>query len=95
MSDLIPVTVPLSIAEDTANISLEVAADAQQIPLEVGMAITPVSGEPYDGLYTITPAGVRQTIPAAGLYAREDFIVEAIPNNYGLITWDGSVLTVA
>lgn len=49
----------------------------------------------YEGAYTIIPAATAQTIPIAQLTASEDIIVEGIPNNYGLITWNGSTLTVS
>lgn len=49
----------------------------------------------YEGTYTITPAATAQTIPIAQLTASEDITIEPIPNNYGLITWNGSTLTVS
>lgn len=49
----------------------------------------------YDGAYTITPSAEEQTIPIRGLTGRQNITVEAIPNNYGLITWNGATLTVS
>jgi len=46
---------------------------------------------PYE--YTATPA--TQTIPIGGKTARSDITIDPIPSNYGLITWNGSVLTVS
>lgn len=49
----------------------------------------------YDGDYEATPTNRAQTIPVIGKTMMHDFVVKPIPNNYGLITWDGSTLTVS
>lgn len=49
----------------------------------------------YEGSYTITPSAEVQTIPVAQLLMRQDFTVEAIPDNYGLVTWNGAFLTIS
>lgn len=49
----------------------------------------------YDGPYEFTPEETAQTINIEGLAAREDIVINPIPYNYGLITWNGSTLTVS
>lgn len=49
----------------------------------------------YDGEYEITPTAEEQTIPIVGLVARQNITVNPIPSNYGLITWNGSTITVS
>ena len=49
----------------------------------------------YEGPYEITPSGEAQTISIKHLMASENITVNPIPDNYGLITWDGAVLTVS
>ena len=49
----------------------------------------------YTGSYEITPTQQTQTIPIGGLAASQDITVNPIPSNYGLITWNGSTLTVS
>ena len=53
------------------------------------------SGVPYDGPYEATPDRDAQVFATSGKVMREDFVVQPIPSNWGLITWDGSVLTVS
>ena len=48
----------------------------------------------YDGEYEVTPSAQTQTIPIIGKTARHNITVKPIPSNYGLITFNGSVLTV-
>ena len=50
---------------------------------------------PYDGPYTVTPTQYTQTLLTEGKRAAENIVIDPIPSNYGLITWDGSVLTVS
>ncbi len=49
----------------------------------------------YKGSYVFTPTQDNQSIPISGLMATKDITINPIPHNYGLITWDGSVLTVS
>lgn len=50
---------------------------------------------PFTGAYTYTPTQETQTIPINGLKAIQDITIEPIPSNYGLITWNGSTITVS
>lgn len=64
---------------------------------EAGTYIRVSSGDSpaYHGDYTVTPSRVQQTLPTAGMVLDRNVTVEPIPSNYGLITWDGSTLTVS
>ena len=54
-----------------------------------------ISNAHYHGGYEFVSSGETQTIRTAGLVLEEDIIIDPIPENYGLITWDGSVITVS
>ena len=49
----------------------------------------------YTGAYTVTPSGQTQVLATDGLRMTGDVTVNPIPSNYGLISWNGSVLTVS
>lgn len=49
----------------------------------------------YVGPYEVTPTQSAQTISTAGMMLTQDIMVNPIPNNYGLITWNGSTITVS
>lgn len=51
--------------------------------------------ETYTGEYTLTPTEETQTIPTNGMYMDDNITINPIPSNYGLITWNGSVITVS
>lgn len=52
-------------------------------------------GVPYHGEYEVTPSSEEQILPTANTRLAHDIVINPIPSNYGLITWNGSVLTVS
>ena len=51
--------------------------------------------DPYIGEYEFTPGDSIQIINIQGKTAQEDIIINPIPQNYGLITWDGTAITIS
>lgn len=49
----------------------------------------------YDGPYAVTPTTTAQTLATRGLLSTADIVVNPIPSNYGLVQWNGAVLTVS
>lgn len=49
----------------------------------------------YTGAYDIVPTNEAQVLETNGRLMTSDVIVEPIPSNYGLITWNGTILTVS
>lgn len=49
----------------------------------------------YDGEYTVTPADTAVVLETAELAMRQNVTINPIPSNYGLITWNGTTLTVS
>ena len=58
------------------------------IPSAVGV-------EPYTGEYEFTPTQQTQTVEIENKMAAANIVINPIPSNWGLITWNGSVLTVS
>ena len=54
-----------------------------------------IDRDPYEGPYEVTPTQQTQTLATDQLRMTGDVVVNPIPSNYGLITWDGIVLTVS
>ena len=82
-----------NIIETTASIS------NQLIEVEAGLTtnITHYHSDypDYEGETTFTPSVEMQTIPTAHTVLLSDITINPIPSNYGLITWNGSTLTVS
>lgn len=49
----------------------------------------------YTGETEITPSEVVQYLQTANKIVIDNITINPIPSNYGLITWDGSTLTVS
>ena len=49
----------------------------------------------YEGDYTITPSAEEQILVTRNLRMTDNITINPIPSNYGLITWNGSTLTVS
>ena len=79
-------------------------------PQELSIAITPpalgtstgspiardyVERDPYTGEYTVTPSAEAQILLTNNFRMTDNITIEPIPNNYGLITWDGATLMVS
>lgn len=66
----------------------------REIEVEV-FRVAHMGGAPYDGPYTVTPTRERQELPTAGKSLALNVVVEAIPPEYGLITYNGSSLRIS
>ena len=89
--------------------AVEVTRDGQTVTVEgVLESVTAVSGEysvsasggasggiPYDGVYEVTPSEQEQVLRTGLRALSQDIVVNPIPSNYGLITYDGSAITVS
>lgn len=60
-----------------------------------GGVFMPLNPPAYTGELTVIPSAQVQVLETAGLLVPENIVVEPIPSNYGLITWNGSTITVS
>ena len=63
--------------------------------LSVGGEIYSVETPPYEGEYVVTPSEETQTLPTARKRLEQNVVVAPIPYYYGLITYNGSTITVS
>lgn len=49
----------------------------------------------FDGPYIVTPNRSTQILNTSGRIMISDVKINPIPSNYGLVTWNGSVLTIS
>lgn len=76
---------------------LQVKMDAARVDVSLGNSIVKeyVDTEAYTGEYEVTPSSETQTLDTTGKRMTRPVVVNPIPSNYGLITWNGSFLTVS
>ena len=87
------VTFHATFSTDT-SFSVGFSTDAT-FPIGMGSVIAVPIGEHYEGAYEVTPNLTTQILPTEGLAMWHDVVVNPIPSNYGLITWNGAKLTVS
>lgn len=91
----LPICVDLTVSESVQQ--FDVSISENNIPVEITV-ITPIVASvvpDYDGSYEFTPSADDQTVPTSGKRLSQDITINHIPNNYGLITWNGSIITVS
>ena len=49
----------------------------------------------YEGTTEVTPSNQAQILQTSNKTLTRNIVVNPIPSNYGLVTWNGSVLTVS
>ena len=54
-----------------------------------------VAVDEYSGPYEFTPGDTPQVVEIANKKAADNITINPIPQNYGLITWNGATLTVS
>lgn len=84
-------------AKYQAPTSLRVRFRPQSMGVSTGIPVARdyVERDPYEGPYEVTPSAEAQTLSTNGFRMTDDITIGAIPQNYGLITWNGSTLTVS
>lgn len=87
-------TIPMQIAVNAVTIPFGVSANEIEIPFEIGYSVG--AGYPvYTGETEVTPTQETQVLSTAGTSVLNDIVINPIPSNYGLITWNGLTLTVS
>ena len=77
--------------QDT-TVRLKAVDDTISLKTQTGIPIYPTH---YTGAYEVTPSAETQTLSTEGLMMTSNVVVNPIPSNYGLITYNGSVITVS
>lgn len=75
-------------------VSVSVNADTMGVTLGNPIVKEYVDVQTYTGEYEVTPSAETQTLNTDGLRLTRNVTVNPIPQNYGLITYNGAVLTV-
>lgn len=95
MADLIPIVIPVEVAVSNVQIPVEVSVSKMVFPAEVALAYYTSEYEQYTGETEFTPSEEEQVIQTAERVLMDNLTIDPIPSNYGLITWDGTVITVS
>lgn len=77
--------------------TLTVSYNTAQANISTSSQITRsfVDRDPFTGAYEVTPSSETQVLETNNLRMTDNVTINPIPNNYGLITWNGSIITVS
>lgn len=77
--------------------SVSVSVNAVTMGVSLGTPVVKeyIEVQTYTGDYEVTPSDETQTLETEGKRLTRPITVNPIPQNYGLITWNGSVITVS
>lgn len=88
--------VSVEVAE--SNGSIVVVSEKESVDVELkDCVVQPVESEKehYIGPYSVTPSARTQLLQTSGKVLTSNIVVEPIPQNYGLISWNGSTLSIS
>lgn len=89
------IAVPMQVSTTAVSIPMSVTDDGVSIAVSIGAAYVATEGKPYDGHYIITPSSEEQVLETDGKLMLDNVVINPIPQNYGLVTWNGSELTIS
>ena len=85
----------LTVSGNIVTTPLRVQGGIKTDPVRVGGGVSFTGADPYEGAYEITPTNETQVLETTHKKLAHNIIINPIPSNYGLITWNGSILTVS
>lgn len=81
---------------DYTDVNLDVIESAElYLEEDCRIVIKPVDVPVYEGEYEFTPSQNEQIVEISDKLAKENIIINPIPNNYGLVTWNGGIITIS
>lgn len=86
---------PVSLTIDEHDETTFVLDEQQATTLGIDERIEIVSLPEYAGSYEVTPTSSAQVLATSGRAMMADVTIAPIPNNYGLISYSGGVITVS
>lgn len=89
------ITIPMTVATYDETLPMDVTSSEETFSMDIGAEYAIASVDQYEGSYEFTPSEQAQTISISGEMATRDIVVNPIPNNYGLITYNGTTITVS
>lgn len=77
------------------TVKISIGSKSMGIGIESPIAREIINCDPYIGEYEITPNNELQILPTKNLRMLNNVVINPIPDNYGLITWNGEFLIVS
>lgn len=89
------ITIPMTVSASNAYVPMTISGTDTTIPMVLSVECELGRPPQYTGPTEFAPSQDYQTIDTHDKMMVEDIIIDPIPQNYGLITWNGSTITVS
>lgn len=76
-------------------VRVECQAPSSSVSTGIPVVKEYIEVDPYTGEVEVTPSAEAQILPTIGKRLLQNITIKPIPSNYGLVTWNGSTLTVS
>lgn len=86
--------IPILITETEFEVPISVF-DSEPVEIDIDATGYPVYPNTYTGIYDVVPKMTEQVLETKRLTMMDNVTIEKIPDCYGLITWNGAILTVS
>lgn len=90
---------PITVIQNNDTVEIASRNDVVNIASPAGSVVdmrsVVVNGLPYSGPYEVTPSGEQQVLSTMFTTPSQNIVINPIPSNYGLVTWNGSALTIS
>ena len=88
------IAIPMKVSVSNVSIPMGVTTDAS-LPVSVGTTYQAAQYPTYTGEYVFTPTRETQIVDTEERVLVDDIIINPIPSNYGLVTYNGAIITVS
>ncbi|MBQ6501199.1 MAG: hypothetical protein IJI87_07495 [Mogibacterium sp.] len=95
MNELLPITIYADIVDDAVELDCDIAEIDVLYDASIGVSYSAVDYPTYTGEMIFTPTEEAQIIHTKETRVLQNITINPIPQNYGKITWNGSILTVS
>lgn len=83
----------IAVAVEVPEIGLMIGAEVPEV--SIGVSGAGIRYPEYQGPYSVVPGAIAQRLETRGKVSADDIIIGPIPQNYGLITYNGTTITVS
>lgn len=89
------IMIPMKVSASNAYVPMTITGTGTSIPMALSVECELGRPPQYTGPTEFAPNQGYQTIETHDKMLLTDIIIDPIPSNYGLVTWDGSTITVS
>lgn len=91
----LPIPIHITISEQPTQFNIKIKDASERVGVATSIPIITKVYPTYTDSYVVTPTNSEQVLDTTNKLLTQDIVVGPIPSNYGLITWNGSMLHIS